>query len=399
MISILTPTHNPKYLYECFESILAQTFTDWEWVIGVNHFTPEMQIPNEIIQHPKVRIIQMECSNRIGDIKNQLFNQGKGDILLELDHDDILLPDCLEEVFKAFKNPNIGFVYSDNAKLGKFTPYNAKFGWTYKIINFAKYGELISMDSQPLTAGRLGYIWFAPDHVRAWRTSIYKQIGGHNPALEILDDLDLMHRTYMITEFHHIPKCLYIYRITGENTWLERNQAIQKKTIEIYNLNIEQLAKRYSQLHHLLNIDLCGGFGKPNGYISIDKCNGDIIADLEHGIPLADNSCGLIRASDALEHVKDQQFLMKEIHRVLAPGGILLSKTPSTDGRGAWQDPTHISFWNQNSFWYWTRPEQMQYIHNTNIRFRECRLETIFPTAYHKENNISYAIADLEALK
>ena len=28
--------------------------------------------------------------------------------------------------------------------------------------------------------------------------------------------------------------------------------------------------------------------------------------------------------------------------------------TPSTDGRGAFQDPTHVSFYNENSFWYFT---------------------------------------------
>jgi SAM-dependent methyltransferase len=104
----------------------------------------------------------------------------------------------------------------------------------------------------------------------------------------------------------------------------------------------------------------------------------------------------VIRAHDALEHIKNQQLLMSEIHRVLCPGGILLSQTPSTDGRGAWQDPTHVSFWNQNSFWYWTRM-QAKYIHNTKM-FRECKLSTEFPSDWHKENNIPYVIAHLEKL-
>ena len=33
---------------------------------------------------------------------------------------------------------------------------------------------------------------------------------------------------------------------------------------------------------------------------------------------------------------------------------MLLSLTPSTDGRGAYQDPTHVAFYNENSFWYYT---------------------------------------------
>ena len=49
----------------------------------------------------------------------------------------------------------------------------------------------------------------------------------------------------------------------------------------------------------------------------------------------------MIRAVDFLEHVADKVALFNEVYRLLAPGGLLLSQTPSTDGRGAFQDPTH----------------------------------------------------------
>ena len=147
-----------------------------------------------------------------------------------------------------------------------------------------------------------------------------------------------------------------------------------------------------------MKIDLCGGFNKPQGYLSVDKFNGDIIADLDEGIPLSDGSCGVVRAFDALEHIKDTQHIMKEIHRVLAVGGVLISNTPSTDGRGAWQAPDHISFFNENSFWYWTRPELAQYIRNDKWLFREGALYTWFPSEFHKQHNIPYVKAILEKL-
>jgi SAM-dependent methyltransferase len=201
----------------------------------------------------------------------------------------------------------------------------------------------------------------------------------------------------MVTKFHYIPKVLYIYRITGDNTWLRKNEFIQSETVRIYNKDIYNLSARFADINNLLKIDLCGGFNKPNGYISIDKHNSDITYDLNGGIPLKENSVGVVRAFDALEHLKDQQLIMREIHRVLAPGGILLSQTPSTDGRGAWQDPTHVSFWNQNSFWYWTRKEQAQYIRNDKM-FRECYLNTEFPNDHCKQNNIPYVVAHLEKI-
>ena len=51
-------------------------------------------------------------------------------------------------------------------------------------------------------------------------------------------------------------------------------------------------------------------------------------------------------------------------------------EVPSTDGRGAWQDPTHVSFWNEHSFWYYTDRNKAQFIRNTDIRFQTYRLDT-----------------------
>jgi glycosyltransferase involved in cell wall biosynthesis len=392
-LSIITPTHDTKYLKELEESILANNYQDWEWIILVNNGAKYKSTDE------RIRVVQSKTNSKsVGALKKEACSHATGEAIVEVDHDDLITPDCLVKIEKAFEDKMIGFVYSDNAKLSDdFVPYDPYWGWTWRHFNW-NGKKLIAMNSLPLTPGRLGYIWYAPDHVRAWRTDIYNLIGGHNEELEICDDLDLMHRLYMVTRFKHIPEVLYIYRIDGKNTWLERNQAIQQKTREIYHKNIYSLADRYSRLNGLLMVDLCGGFNKPDGFLSIDLENGDIKADLDNGIPLQENSCGVVRAYDALEHLKDQQFIMKEIHRVLAPGGILLSHTPSTDGRGAWQDPTHVSFWNENSFWYWTRPQQMQYIRNKHIRFFESSLLTHFPSEWHKQHNISYVEAFLEKI-
>jgi O-antigen biosynthesis protein len=394
-LSIITPTHNTKYLEELEESIKVNTFQDWEWIIllnnGVKYTSGDIRVK---IHKSKTN------TTKVGALKKEACSYATGDVIVEVDHDDMITPDCLQKVADAFNNEKVGFVYSDNAKLAeKFIPYNTFYGWTWKYFNW-QGKQLIAMNSLPLTPGRLGHIWYAPDHVRAWRKSVYDFVGGHNENLEICDDLDLMHRLYMVTEFQHIPEVLYIYRIlpNGENTWLKRNKAIQEKSQEIFHRDIYDLSMRFCKKNNLHAIDLCGGFNKPDGFLSVDMMNGDITADLNKVIPFADNSCGIVRAYDALEHLRDIQFTMKEIHRVLAPGGILLSQTPSTDGRGAWQDPTHVSFWNENSFWYWTRPEQMKYIYNEKYKFFESVLRSYFPSEFHRKNNIPYVQAFLEKI-
>lgn len=74
--------------------------------------------------------------------------------------------------------------------------------------------------------------------------------------------------------------------------------------------------------------------------------------DLDAPWPWEDNSVDEIRAHDVIEHLRDKIHTMNELHRVLKPGATVDIMVPTTDGRGAFQDPTHVSYWNRNSFFY-----------------------------------------------
>lgn len=65
-----------------------------------------------------------------------------------------------------------------------------------------------------------------------------------------------------------------------------------------------------------------------------------------------DSSVDYILAFDIFEHLPNIIHTMNETHRVLKPNGIVEIVVPTTDGRGAWQDPTHVSYWNRNTFFY-----------------------------------------------
>ena len=80
-----------------------------------------------------------------------------------------------------------------------------------------------------------------------------------------------------------------------------------------------------------------------------------------------------IIAYDLIEHLREWRegengieypciTLMNEAHRVLRKGGVFEIMVPSDEGRGASQDPTHVSRWNENSFYYFaaipSKPEE-----------------------------------------
>ena len=379
--SIITPSHKYQtYIEELYSSIASQTYENWEWVLYLNGEFKKNQLSKEILDDERVKIYTNYDGNiNIGYVKNKAFSLGTGDVLVEADHDDILTSDCLEELAKAFQdNPERGFVYSDNAIYhmeDKFIPYNPLFGWSYRKYQWNDK-ELIAMNSFEPSSHALSYIWYAPDHVRAWRKDIYEKIGGHDVELSICDDHELMIRTYLETKFHRIPQVLYIYRITGDNSFLERNEAIQVKTRELHNQYAQLLAEKDADEKGLLKVDMGGGLFPRKGYMTIDQEDADILCDLNDGIPLDDNSVGVLNASHVIEHLRDPIKTMREIHRVLAHGGWAFIEVPSTEGNGAWCDPTHVSFWNEDSFPYYTNQNKAQFIRNKDIRFSSLRLET-----------------------
>jgi SAM-dependent methyltransferase len=199
---------------------------------------------------------------------------------------------------------------------------------------------------------------------------------------------------------HHINEVLYIYRVTGDNTWLERNQAIQTKTVELSHQYARALAEKDAKDKGLMMIDIGGGLNPYPEYTTVDlRENSDYVCDLNDGIPLPDNSVGVLNASHILEHLHDKTKIMGEIHRVLAHGGWAFIEIPSTDGRGAFQDPTHVSYWNENSFLYYTDAYLAQFIDNTTIRFQEFRKDTYYPNDWMKNLQVLVTSAWLVAVK
>jgi len=172
--------------------------------------------------------------------------------------------------------------------------------------------------------------------------------------------------------------------------------------VEIYDRNIQHNVLAWSRRQGLLALDLGAAHNKPEGYLGLDRHDGpgvDMVGDVTKGVDLPDNSVGVIRAVDFLEHVPDKIALFNELYRLLAPNGMLLSLTPSTDGRGAYQDPTHVAFYNENSFWYFTDANYFRFVPEIKCRFQSSRLVTYFPSEWHQKHNIPYVSANLIAIK
>ena len=393
-VSVFSPSHNSRYLNEAYGSLLEQTHEDWEWIVFLNGGA-EWEPPDD----PRVRCYGSPESRGVGWAKREAVARTTGKIIVELDHDDLLMPEALNEIYQAFTdNPEAVFVYSDFEQiLQNGTPdpsrFNEAHGWQYE-------GTICK--SFPPFPSAVSYIWYGPNHVRAFLRSAYEAVGGYDENLDILDDQDLFCRLYQYGQFDYLPKMLYRQRVHDGNTQArpDLNPLIQTGTVDLYRRHISGNALAWARRRGLKALDFGGAHNAAEGFTTVDIHDADITGDVMGVLgEMPDNSVGVIRASDFLEHISDKVGLMNECHRVLAHGGMFLSTTPSSDGRGAYQDPTHISFWNENSFWYYTDSNYAKYVPEITARYQVSLLETVYPTPWHEENKISYVIANLVAVK
>jgi SAM-dependent methyltransferase len=136
-----------------------------------------------------------------------------------------------------------------------------------------------------------------------------------------------------------------------------------------------------------------------DGFINVDIVPrpGIEVADLRVPWPWSDSSIDYVRASHIIEHLPDKIFTMNELWRVLKPGGKADIEVPTTEGPGAWQDPTHVSFWNSRSFLYYEEGSPYHEVYARSYAI-QAKFRTVREWTNHTQDGPILSIV-LEAVK
>ena len=113
-VSVLTPIFNtnPTHLRECIDSILGQTFTDFEFII-LNDSPENTELDSLVKSYKDKRIKYIKSDKNMGiaAARNKLLEQARGEYIAIFDHDDISVPTRLaQQVAVLDANPEIGVV-------------------------------------------------------------------------------------------------------------------------------------------------------------------------------------------------------------------------------------------------------------------------------------------------
>lgn len=190
--------NNGKYFADCYQSIISQTYQNWEAIIVDDASTDDSL---EIIRNltkgdPRFRIFTNEENRGCGYTKRKSLEFAKGEICGFLDPDDAITSDALEVSLKAYTDEKIVATYS------KITFCD---GQLQPLYDFKSIVEIYNDR----------YFFNCPIQINAFfsfRKSAYNKTHGINPRLQSAVDQDLYLKILEHGNPKFIQKNLYLYR-------------------------------------------------------------------------------------------------------------------------------------------------------------------------------------------
>ena len=116
-VSIITPMYNSsKFLKETIESVLNQTFTDWEWLITDDCSKDNSVEIIENLKDSRIKLTIAEKNGGAGHARNISLRNATGKYITFLDADDFWEPIFLEEMIAFMKAEKAELAYSNYAR-------------------------------------------------------------------------------------------------------------------------------------------------------------------------------------------------------------------------------------------------------------------------------------------
>ncbi|NJO24858.1 MAG: glycosyltransferase [Bacteroidia bacterium] len=203
VVSVIMTVYNRKrYLAEAIESVLAQTYKNFELLLWDDGSTDDsLKVAKTYtMKDDRIQVFAGQHQGRVRSLK-AAHAAARGQYLAWVDSDDRLAPTALAETVEVLEiNPKVGLVYTD-----------------YQVIDAV--GQVQGMGKRcqiPYSRDRL-LIDFMTFHFRLIRHAAFIQAGGINPSFTAAVDYDLCLRLSEVTEVHHLARSLYFYRTHPES--------------------------------------------------------------------------------------------------------------------------------------------------------------------------------------
>lgn len=221
-ISVIMPNYNcEKYIAEAIESILIQTFTDFEFIIIDDGSSDNSWniIQEYVKKDHRIIAIKNEENLKICKTLNKWIDLARWEYIARMDSDDISIVDRFEKQVQFLdKNLDVWIV-----------------GWTMEIMdeNWNVYSQRkYNLNDAEIRKKLFRYSPFC-HATTMYRKSIISKIGGYNIFLHDAEDYDLYFRIWKISNFSNITAVLYKMRVNKNSVTYKNTKRMELLTLFI----------------------------------------------------------------------------------------------------------------------------------------------------------------------
>ena len=211
-VSVVIPCYNyGRYLVDCIDSVLAQTYNDLEIIVVNDGSTDDSsQIIRPYLANSRLTYIEQKNAGQ-PTARNVGIAHSQGDFIAFLDADDMWVSSKLARQMPLFERPEIGVVYSRSRYIDvNGQPLKNKIDCKYLRPRAGRVTKYLLFDN------------FVPFSSSVFRKSCLVDLGGFDESLTMGDDWDIMLRMSVQYRFDYIDEPLVLYR-SGHSGQLSKN--------------------------------------------------------------------------------------------------------------------------------------------------------------------------------
>lgn len=215
MVSVLTPVYHPDpaHLQAAIGSVLAQTYPRWELILVEDGPGPPLveEVLERAAEHPQVRFLRLPVRAGVAAATNAALEAAAGEVVLFLDHDDLLSPDALLQIAAVFEDPSAEAVYSDEDTVDQ---------------NGVRSAPVFKTCFDPERLLAQNYV----NHAFAVRTALARRVGGLRDGFDGAQDHEFVLRITRHaprSAVRHLPQVLYHWRIFPGGRTLSQRAPLQ----------------------------------------------------------------------------------------------------------------------------------------------------------------------------
>ena len=207
LVSVLMNCYNgEKYLREAVESVLVQTYQNWEIIFWDNQSTDRSAEIFKSYDDSRLKYFHAPVHTDLGGGRAKAWEHLAGEFIAVLDADDVWLPEKLEKQIPLFDDPEVGIVISD-ALFFNERSQRRFYGWKYPPTGWV-FERLFSQY----------FICLVTAVFR--RSAVLKLRRAFDSDFSAIADFDLAVRLSRISKLALYPEVLAKWRVhAGSDTW------------------------------------------------------------------------------------------------------------------------------------------------------------------------------------